>query len=165
MFSKNYLQFESAEKYIGCKQSSNLHNTHKLKGECALDQQNSESFHSEHAAGCDDKWKKELVFEEFKQNINDKSRNRSYTKFVSDIRDGTKHILALTDDLIVDLNMKVSKIDILNPTRDEYRGMCALVSQGDDCTKDLTEMQMITFKETLPNIVKVQVMKCDDAHM
>ena len=60
--------------------------------------------------------------------------------------------------------MKISKVKILNPMHDKYKEMCTLASQKDDCIMDLNERQMNTFVETLPSIVKVQVMKCDDAH-
>ena len=101
------------------------------------------------------------VHEEFKTIIRNNTRNRAYHRFANEKIDGHTHVLAMTDDLIVDINKDTRKVNSFNPTDEQYKNLHALLLERGDLGSCVNQKDMFFLISTLPDIIKVQVMKTD----
>ena len=101
------------------------------------------------------------LYEEFKTNIRNSTRNRTYHKFAIEKINGHSHVLAMTDDLIVDINKDTRKVNSFNPTNEQYKNLHALLLERGDVGCCVNQRDMYFLKSALQDIIKVQVMKSD----
>ena len=89
--------------------------------------------------------------DEFSRNIKNTSRNTDFKKFIPEIRDNEKHIVAMTNDLIFDLNMDTNKIHIVNPRHSDFMILLELIHEREDFTSHVRDNEMRKFKKALHN--------------
>ena len=102
------------------------------------------------------------VYTKFKKNINDRTRNRSYKKFITAKRNDEQLMLGLTDDLIIEMNVDTLAVEINNPTRCNFASLLDMVLEARmlPLVKYAKEVKM--FRLALPGIVEDQQLKSED---
>ena len=81
-------------------------------------------------------------------------------RFANDKIYGNTHV-AMTDDLIVDINKDTRKVKSFNPTDKQYKNLLALLLERGDLGSCVNQNDMFFLISTLQDIIRVQVMKTD----
>ena len=74
---------------------------------------------------------KDVPFDEYSMNIKDTSRNRD-KKMIPDICNNVKIIIAMTGDLLFDLNIDRTKVQLVNPRLSDYKSLMELIRERSD---------------------------------
>ena len=89
----------------------------------------------------------------YEENIMQTARNQSYHEFIRDGRDGRKHVLGMTDDLILDLDYTTLRVNVIRSMDWEYQHILDVSKSWQRVTTDTFAGVIHLFESALDNIV------------
>ena len=94
--------------------------------------------------------------EKYEENIQQMTRNQTYHEFIRDRRNGRKHVLGMTDDMILDLDYTTLRLNVITRSDWEYHHILEISKSWERVTPKSFSGVIHLFESSLENIVHDQ---------